>query len=126
MRRLTIVAGLATTVLVSGCADTGSGAGGPRPTTTVPAPTTPAPSGTQRPPRGPTVVLDGVAEPGVEPGCVVLRADGKQYVLVGPGGRTVTGVPVRVPIRVRGAMLTGVLSYCQQGTPVQVLQVSRR
>jgi hypothetical protein len=48
------------------------------------------------------------------------------YVLLGSGGTTVTGVPMRVPIRVRGAVLTGVLSYCQQGTPIEVLQVSRR
>jgi hypothetical protein len=140
MRRLTIVVGLAA-ILVSGCADgTGIGADGPSATGTVPEPTQPAPTTPARtapaptgptptatpPSRGPTLVLDGVAEPGVEPGCVVLRAAGKQYLLVGVGGRTLTGVPMRVPIRVRGAVLTGVLSYCQQGTPFQVVKVSRR
>jgi hypothetical protein len=122
-------AGLAAVLLLAGCA-AGTGTGAPGPTS--PAPSTPpstappstAPTTTAQPPRELTV--DGVAEPGVEPGCVVLRAAGKQYVLVGAGGKTLTGVPMRVPIRVRAAVLTGVLSYCQQGTTIQVLQVSRR
>jgi hypothetical protein len=124
MHRTARVAGLAAVLLLAGCA-AGAGTGDPGPT--PPAPTTPpstAPTSTPGQPHELTV--EGVAEPGVEPGCVVLREADKQYVLVGAGGKTPTGVPMGVPIRVRAAVLTGVLSYCQQGTTIQVLQVSRR
>ncbi len=139
MRRLThvagFVAGLAAVIPLAGCAPTtgtgGTGAGQPTspPAATSPAATSPAPgspTGTRQPPRAPTVQLDGVAERGVEPGCVVFHAAGKQYVLVGAGGTTLSGVPMQVPIRIRAAVLTGVFSYCQQGTTLQVLQISRR
>src|SRR6266487_5229691 len=126
MRRVTLVAGLAAMIVLAGCgAGTETGGGGSAaPTTTTPAPS--APTGTRQTPSPPTLVLDGVAERGVEPGCVVFRAAGKQYVLVGAGGATLTGVPMQVPIRIRAAVLTGVFSYCQQGTTLQVLQISRR
>jgi hypothetical protein len=132
MRRVTLVAGLAAMISLAGCApgtESSGGGGGAGPTTSGPAPTSPAPNsptGTRQPPSAPTLVLDGVAERGVEPGCVVLHAAGKQYVLVGAGGATLTGVPMQVPIRVRASVLTGVFSYCQQGTTLQVTQISRR
>jgi hypothetical protein len=118
--------------LLAGCAASteSAGGGGAGPTTTTSATaTTPAPRAptSTRPPSGSrTLVLDGVAERGVEPGCVVFHAAGKQYVLVGAGGVTLTGVPMQVPIRVRATVLTGVFSYCQQGTTLQVAQITRR
>jgi hypothetical protein len=104
---------------------TGTSAG-PTPTPT-PAPTSARPTKT-RPadpvgtPSGPTLVLDGVAVPGVEAGCVVFSTGGQSYLLLGATGP----VPTEVPIRVRGIVLTGVLSYCQQGTPLKVLEINRR
>jgi hypothetical protein len=90
------------------------------PTSGLPPSSTPSePVGT---PSGPTLVLDGVAAPGVEPGCVVFATGGRRYLLVGATGK----VPTDVPIRVRGVVLTGVLSYCQQGTPLKVVEISRR
>lgn len=137
MRRLTVVylpAAVATALAVlAGCAQPAE-PGGPPPATTVPVTTSPAPTAppsTQPPstpsepagtPSGPTVEYDGVAVPGVEPGCVVFSTAGRHYLLMGAKST----VPLNVPIRVRGVVLTGVLSYCQQGTPFRVLEISRR
>jgi hypothetical protein len=130
-----------TVAVLTGCGvqveggSSASSAAAPLPTTSLPAtspPTTSSPaSGT--PPSstpaepvgtssGPMLQLDGVAEQGVEPGCVVFRTGGRQYLLLGAKVR----VPMEVPIRVRGVVLTGVLSYCQQGTPLKVVEISRR
>jgi hypothetical protein len=52
----------------------------------------------------------------------VLSARGQQYLLIAAKGK----VPLQVPIRVRGVVLTDVLTTCQQGTPLRVVEVSRR
>ncbi|MEN3359870.1 MAG: hypothetical protein V7637_3852 [Mycobacteriales bacterium] len=118
----------AAVAVLTGCgAQTGDQTGGGAPPTTSPTVTTPpsggptatGPAGT---PSGPTLELDGTAAPGVEPGCTVFSTGGRRYLLVGAKGT----VPTEVPIRVRGVVLTGVLSYCQQGTPLKVLEISRR
>lgn len=140
----------AAALLLSGCADPsstpGSGPGGGAPGTGAPgtatssptgaAPTTPVPTATSTatsrptrpsgPPGAPTVsgrpvTLDGVVEAGVEPGCSVLTAAGQQYLLLGD-----EAVPMGVPVRVRGVLAPGVLTTCQQGTPIRVLDVQRR
>jgi len=131
MRRFTVMcAAAAAAAVLTGCgAQTGDQPGGGAPPTSKPVPsasTTPSgaptvtePAGT---PSGPTLELDGTAAPGVEPGCVVFSTGGRRYLLVGAKGT----VPTEVPIRVRGVVLTGVLSYCQQGTPLKVLEITRR
>lgn len=137
MRRHTVwlcTAIAATAAALAGCggqsgvqAGAGGSSSGPAVTSPSIPPTTPplptgsasAPAGT---PSGPTLLLDGVASPGVEPGCVVFAAAGKRYLLQGAAGK----VPTGVPIRVRGVVLTGVFSYCQQGTPLKVEQITRR
>jgi hypothetical protein len=131
MARLAVALGLTGVLLLAGCGQSaGTGAAGPTPPPpTSPAPTSPAltsPTHSGQPPQAPTVQLDGVAERGVEPGCLVLRVGGRKYLLLGPDGGSVAGVPIGVPIRVRAAVRTGVLSHCQEGTPVQVLQISSR
>ena len=71
--------------------------------------------------------MDGVVEHGVEPGCLVLRTGSKSYLLLrGDGSEAAENVPVAVPVRVRGEVITGIASYCQQGTPLLVDTVSRR
>jgi hypothetical protein len=90
--------------------------------TTTTSPGVPAKSEPVGTPVGPVLVLDGVATAGVELGCVVFSAKGTLYLLMGWRGR----VPLDVPIRVRGQVLTDVLSYCQQGTPLSVIDVTRR
>jgi len=69
----------------------------------------------------------GAVEHGVEPGCLVLRTGSKSYLLLrSDGGEAAENVPVAVPIRVRGDVITGIASYCQQGTPLLVRTVTRR
>jgi hypothetical protein len=121
MRRLAAAVLLVLLGLATGCATAGSGAGAP-PTSPAPSPPTPSPA-----PSGGTLTVDGVVQRGVEPGCLVLRAGTKSYLLVkGDGSTSATGVPVAVPVRVRGQILTGIASYCQQGTPLAVTAVTRR
>ena len=81
-----------------------------------PRPTKPVdPTASGRP-----ITVDGVVETGVEPGCKVLTADGKLYQVLGDD------VPVGVPVRVTGVLQPGVLTTCQQGTPMRVTKVQRR
>ena len=128
---------LATTVLfvllgaaAAGCATAGSGTGGTGGAGGTVPPS--APSSTAAPTASPTgsgssITVDGVVEHGVEPGCLVLRTGSKSYLLLrGDGGEAAENVPVAVPVRVRGEVITGIASYCQQGTPLLVDTVSRR
>jgi predicted small secreted protein len=122
-------------VLLAACGNatdqTGSDPTG-QPTTAAPSspPSSAAPGngGTFKP--GPTgipvgspraVTIDGVIEAGVEPGCKVLTAGSTSFLLLGGGD-----VPLGVPVRVEGTLQPGVLSTCQQGTPLRVTTVKRR
>lgn len=147
------VAGVA--LLLSGCGNAADEAGGAPTTTTattsapattaaptatpptsfptpVPLPGTPTsvPTGTATKHPGPpgipvgtgrAVTLDGVIEAGVEPGCKVLTTGSTMYLVL--GGKD---VPLGVPVRVEGVLQPGVLSTCQQGTPLRVTSVTRR
>ena len=108
-------------LVAAGCAWAASGTGGGPATPSAPG-STAAPS-----PTGSSVTVDGVVEHGVEPGCLVLKAGSRSYLLLSTdGGIGATNVPVAVPVRVRGELVTGVASYCQQGTPLRVDSVTRR
>lgn len=133
-RALLSLPAVAAVLLLSGCGDptpTEPGGGGGAPSTVAPSsPPTPPVSPPISPPRptkpvdptasGRPITVDGVVETGVEPGCKVLTADGKQYQVLG------TDVPVGVPVRVTGVLQPGVLTTCQQGTPMRVTKVERR
>ena len=67
------------------------------------------------------VTIDGVIEAGVEPGCKVLTAGNTKFLILGG-----SDVPMGVPVRVEGTLQPGVLSTCQQGTPLRVTSVKRR
>ena len=67
------------------------------------------------------VTIDGVIEAGVEPGCKVLTAGNTRFLILGGDD-----VPMGVPVRVEGTLQPGVLSTCQQGTPLRVTSVKRR
>ena len=86
-----------------------------RPTTKPPGPTT-------TPAAGRPLVLDGIVEAGVEPGCKVLSTEAGQYLLLGGGA----DVPMGVPLRIKGVLMPGVSTTCQQGTPLRALDVRRR
>jgi hypothetical protein len=68
-------------------------------------------------------VLRGTIREGVEPGCLVLRASGVVYLLLGPGaadlspGETVT---------VTGVLPARAVTSCMQGTPLLVQRVAPR
>jgi len=110
-----------------------AGASSSAPTSSPSSNPTPVPSsagggGTFRP--GPTgipvgspkaVTIDGVIEAGVEPGCKVLTAGNTKFLILGG-----SDVPMGVPVRVEGTLQPGVLSTCQQGTPLRVTSVKRR
>ena len=130
-RVLFVLPAAAGALLLSGCGDPttepGSGGGG-EPTTvapsaptrsTVPLPPAPTdlPTASGRP-----VTVEGIVEDGVEPGCKVLTAGNTSYLLLGGG----VDVPMGVPVRVEGVLAPGVLSTCQQGTPLRVTDVQRR
>lgn len=123
----------AAVLLLSGCGDPtgtepGSGGGGGA-TTVAPSPTRPSgPATPVVPPVKPgkpggsasPITVDGVVEAGVEPGCRVLTANGSSYQVIGGD------VPVGVPVRITGVLQPGVLTTCQQGTPIRVTKVQRR
>ena len=119
-------------LLLSACGDvtvgSGSGSAGAPSTSPSPKPVRSHPGGGFQP--GPTgipvrspraVTIDGVIEAGVEPGCKVLTAGNTKYLILGGGD-----VPMGVPVRVEGTLQPGVLSTCQQGTPLRVTSVKRR
>jgi hypothetical protein len=126
MRRLAAAVLFVLLGLATGCAGAGSGSAGRpsgRPPTPVSSTTTPAPG----PGESGSIIVDGVVERGVEPGCLVLRTGSTSYLLLrSDGGEAAENVPVAVPIRVRGDVITGIASYCQQGTPLLVRAVTRR
>ena len=117
------VAGLAVTGCGTQQGGDGSAAGG---TATTPAPTgvpTTLPTSQPAPTKPVAVVVHGVIEQGVEPGCYVLTPDqgGPKYLVIAR-----TTPPIGVPVTVRGTTQPGMVSYCQQGTPLQATQIERR
>ena len=125
-RPLRLLAGcLLAGLLAAGCAGSGGdGAGQGGAATTAPttesttAPTTPAP-----PTRsgGPVTVVGTVAE-GVEPGCLLLDAEGGgSFLLV--GGERAELRPGR-RVAVTGRVDRSLLSTCQQGEPLVVASIA--
>ena len=66
------------------------------------------------------VTVTGIVEAGVEHGCVVLRAGTTLYQLVGQDPSIVAGAKVTV----RGRPDPGLITTCQQGTPLHVIEVT--
>lgn len=75
------------------------------------------------------LTLDGVARHGVEPGCTVFDAGSHGlYLLLGAGGGTPDqkSIPLGVPLRVRGVLVDQFVSYCQQGRPMEIVDIVNR
>jgi hypothetical protein len=111
-------------LLVAACADSGGDdrGAGPGGTVTTTAPATTDPGKRTEPNRraGPVTVAGTVAA-GVEPGCLLLKADdGGSFLLV--GGERAELRPGR-RLAVTGRVDRGLLSTCQQGEPLVVASI---
>jgi hypothetical protein len=69
------------------------------------------------------MTLTGDVFDGVEPGCLLLRASGRDYLLVLPKSVDRAAVRAGARLTVRGRIQSGLVSYCQQGTPLVVSEV---
>jgi len=69
--------------------------------------------------QGADLTVTGQVEQGVEAGCVLLKADGKTYNLMG-GDRNILKAGNKVTVR--GHVAGGLMSYCMQGEPFQVTE----
>jgi hypothetical protein len=109
-------------LLVAACAEPGDGDGGAGQgaTTTTPATsTTTAPTEPTR--TGGPVTVVGTVAAGVEPGCLLLEAEGGgSFLLV--GGERAELRPGR-RLAVTGRVDRGLLSTCQQGEPLVVASI---
>jgi Protein of unknown function (DUF5818) len=119
---LCVVIGLLLAVVAAGCADPGDGAGAGQGGGTAAPTTLPGGPPTTRPsrPAGP-VTVTGTVSQGVEPGCLLLDADGgPSYLLV--GGERAELRPGR-RVAVTGRVDRSLLSTCQQGEPLVVTSI---
>jgi len=123
-RLLQLLAGcLLAGLLVAACAEPGDGDGGAGQgaTTTTPATsTTTAPTEPTR--TGGPVTVVGTVAAGVEPGCLLLEAEGGgSFLLV--GGERAELRPGR-RVAVTGRVDRSLLSTCQQGEPLVVASIA--
>ncbi|WP_426563801.1 hypothetical protein ACPPVT_21145 [Angustibacter sp. McL0619] len=126
-----VVAIAALGALLAGCGSRDADAG-PEPSGTVavtpssPPSESPMPSPSYSakypPPASGEVTVTGTVEAGVEGGCVILRTDTTLYQLVGQDPAIVAGAKVTV----RGRPDPGLITTCQQGTPLHVIEVTPR
>ena len=131
MRRVPtpVVVAVALAALLAGCASRTAGPG-PEPSDTVTVTPSSAPSESPMPslsyspklPPSPSgeITVTGVIEAGVERGCVILRAGTTLYLLVGQHPAIVAGATLVV----RGRPDPGLITTCQQGTPLHVIEVT--
>jgi hypothetical protein len=115
---------LLTAGLIAGCAS-GSGTGTASPSSgpgsasgepTAPSPAVPSPAAPS--PSAGDITLSGPVEAGVEPGCLLLRANGRVYLLTG-GDTNI--VKAGSTVTVRGHVVQA-MSHCMQGEPFQVTE----
>lgn len=66
------------------------------------------------------ITVVGVVEDGVEHGCKILRTGDQLYQLVGSADPL---IQAGARLSVRGRPNPGLLTTCQQGTPLQVVEV---
>src|SRR5262245_31658574 len=128
-RRFVALAALLVALATAGCAQNSGGAAEPGGSVSSSAPPNgpggspsaswhinpPSPSDDKFP-QG-EMTLTGRVESGVEPGCMLMQASGKTYLLLG-GNREV--VRDGAWITVRGKPNPNLMTTCQQGLPFQV------
>jgi hypothetical protein len=69
------------------------------------------------------VVVTGELQEGVEAGCVLLRTSEKLYLLVGQGDRSKMQGSQSSKVIVRGKPEPALMTTCQQGTPLRVIEM---
>ena len=72
------------------------------------------------PPMRDPIEVTGVVEAGVENGCMILRTETESYQLMGSSDPL---IQVGARLTVTGRAQLDIATTCQQGTPLQVLQV---
>lgn len=89
----------------------------PAAASTAPAtPAGPGRSGTGASTAAGELTLTGRVEQGVEPGCLIMQANGRTYELI--SGNPVVRAGAQVVVT--GHLATGMMSHCQQGQMFQV------
>lgn len=112
-------------LLLGACAnpDDQQGAASGGAATSTAAPTTggsTAPSPTEQPRDLVKVVATGTVQEGVEPGCLILDSGRERFVLLAKDKSKLTAGS---KVQVTGVRASGQISYCQQGTPLEVQSV---
>src|ERR671930_277144 len=98
----------------------GAASGGAAPSTTA-APTTGGSTSPSPEPRDQIkVVATGTVQRGVEPGCLILDTGKERFVLLSKDKSKLTAGS---KVEVTGVRSAGQISYCQQGTPLEVQSV---
>ena len=109
---------------LAGCANgsTGDSAGAPSaPAVTSPAPAIPSPEPTEepsatKPPSGGTKTLTGTITAGVEPNCLLLE----DHLLIISDAKLKAAAKTGATVTVTGRVEPGMMTTCQQGTPLVV------
>jgi hypothetical protein len=104
-------------LLVAGCAGPDTDDSGAQGGTTMPTTLPGNPPATKPAQPSGQVTVTGTVMEGVEPNCLLLDADGRQYLLVG-GDRSELQAGARVAVT--GRVDRGLASTCQQGEPLVV------
>ena len=125
---------LAVCLAAAGCAKAGEGTPGEgTPSGSAPSGASTSPGGAvSSPSLSPTggvspaigeVIVTGELQEGVEAGCVLLRTNDKLYLLVGQGDRSQMQGSRSSKVTVRGKPEPGLMTTCQQGTPLRVIEM---
>ncbi|EHK84870.1 hypothetical protein ACWGRK_12120 [Saccharomonospora azurea] len=120
-RTVVVVLALVTAVLTGLLTGCGGGGGPEEPSPSRPPATTPQQPEPSKPgPPGPSeVTVRGTVQRGVEPNCLVLTVEGRQYLLLEAGGQVRPGVEATV----HGTTRPNLATTCMQGTPLVVDRV---
>jgi len=116
---------VALALLLGACANpdeqSGAASGGAA-TSTIAPPTTGGSTTSPSPePRDQIkVVATGTVQSGVEPGCLILETGKERFVLLAKDKSKLTAGS---KVEVTGVRTSGQISYCQQGTPLEVRSV---
>jgi hypothetical protein len=127
-KNLALASGLlvALALLLGACASPdeqqGAASGEAATSTTAAAPTTggSTPSPTPEPRDLIKVVATGTVQRGVEPGCLILDTGKERFLLL---SKDTSKLTAGSKVEVTGVRSSGQISYCQQGTPLEVQSV---